>query len=71
MKTRTFTAAAHEVEHLPDGSPCALPWTRKAGLRCASPLEPGARPDFAKLHDGQLIRLTLGKDGQYIEHLGT
>ena len=34
-------------------------------------LEPGARPDFAKLHDGQLIRLTLGKDGQYIEHLGT
>ena len=34
-------------------------------------LEPGARPDFAKLHDGQLIRLTLGKDGQYIEHVGT
>ena len=70
MKTRTFTAAAHEVEPArwlpvrfaldPEGRP---------PLRIT--LEPGARPDFAKLHDGQLIRLTLGKDGQYIEHLGT
>ena len=70
MKTRTCTAAAHEVEHLPDGSVrFALDPEGRPPLRIT--LEPGACPDFAKPHDGQLIRLTLGKDGQYIEHLGT
>jgi hypothetical protein len=60
MQTRTFTAAAHEVEHLPDGSVrFALDPEGRPPLRIT--LEPGARPDFAKLHDGQLIRLTLGK----------